>query len=88
MRNVDPRRQPGNVEKDVQAVGKLGNLAATKGITVSQPARPRRRCPSDQGRRPRHDRRDSAHGGFGARYSEGPRARLDLNPRRDPSRPS
>nr|WP_256333132.1 aldo/keto reductase [Streptomyces sp. cf386] len=70
MRNVGPRRQPGNVEKNVQAVGKLGDLAATKGITVSQLARQRRRCPSDQGRRPRHDRRDSAHGGFGARYSE------------------
>ncbi|MFD9510066.1 aldo/keto reductase [Streptomyces mirabilis] len=36
MRNADPRWQPGNFEKNVEAVGKLGDLAATKGITVSQ----------------------------------------------------
>ncbi|NEC84896.1 aldo/keto reductase [Streptomyces sp. SID12501] len=36
MRNVDSRWQPGNFEKNVEAVGKLGDLAATKGITVSQ----------------------------------------------------
>ncbi|MDH6625805.1 aryl-alcohol dehydrogenase-like predicted oxidoreductase [Streptomyces sp. LBL] len=35
MRNADPRWQPGNFEKNVEAVGKLGDLAATKGITVS-----------------------------------------------------
>ncbi|MFJ8085396.1 hypothetical protein ACIQ6Y_33045 [Streptomyces sp. NPDC096205] len=31
MRNVDPRRQPDNFEKHVEAVGKLGDLAAAKG---------------------------------------------------------
>ncbi|MCX5262791.1 aldo/keto reductase [Streptomyces sp. NBC_00199] len=36
MRNVDPRWQPGNFEKNVEAVERLGRLAATKGITVSQ----------------------------------------------------
>ncbi|MFF9773861.1 hypothetical protein ACF1HJ_09325 [Streptomyces sp. NPDC013978] len=45
MRNVDPRRQPGDVEKNVQAVGKLADLTATKGITASRLARRRRRCP-------------------------------------------
>ncbi|QCD57163.1 hypothetical protein [Streptomyces hawaiiensis] len=29
MRNLDPRRQPDNFEKNVEAVGKLGDLAAT-----------------------------------------------------------
>jgi aryl-alcohol dehydrogenase-like predicted oxidoreductase len=37
MRNVDPRWQPDNFEKNVEAVGKLGDLAATKGVTVSRP---------------------------------------------------
>ncbi|MET7684211.1 aldo/keto reductase [Streptomyces sp. NPDC005423] len=36
IRNADPRWQPGNFAKNVEAVGKLGDLAATKGITVSQ----------------------------------------------------
>ncbi|WP_328752836.1 aldo/keto reductase [Streptomyces sp. NBC_00285] len=36
IRNVDPRWQPGNFEKNVEAVDRLGDLAATKGITVSQ----------------------------------------------------
>ncbi|WP_410791403.1 aldo/keto reductase [Kribbella sp. C-35] len=36
MRNVDPRWQPGNFEKNVEAVGRLADLAAAKGISVSQ----------------------------------------------------
>jgi aryl-alcohol dehydrogenase-like predicted oxidoreductase len=36
MRNADPRWQPGNFEKNTQAVRQLGDLAAAKGITVSQ----------------------------------------------------
>jgi len=36
MRNHDPRWQPGNFEKNTQAVRRLGDLAAAKGITVSQ----------------------------------------------------
>ncbi|MFD5390923.1 aldo/keto reductase [Streptomyces sp. NPDC127074] len=36
IRTVDPRWQPGNFEKNVEAVGKLAELAATKGATVSQ----------------------------------------------------
>ncbi|MFF4837764.1 aldo/keto reductase [Streptomyces sp. NPDC001315] len=36
MRNFDPRWQSGNFEKNVDAVNKLADLAATKGITVSQ----------------------------------------------------
>jgi aryl-alcohol dehydrogenase-like predicted oxidoreductase len=36
MRNVDPRWQPGNFEKNVEAVNRLGDFAAGKGITVSQ----------------------------------------------------
>ncbi|MER8003970.1 aldo/keto reductase [Streptomyces sp. NPDC095613] len=36
MRNSDPRWQPGNFEKNVEAVDRLGRLATTKGITVSQ----------------------------------------------------
>lgn len=36
MRNVDPRWQPGNFEKNVEAVARLGELASGKGITVSQ----------------------------------------------------
>ncbi|MFI5824142.1 aldo/keto reductase [Streptomyces rishiriensis] len=36
MRNVDPRWQPGNFEKNVEAVDRLGRLATAKGITVSQ----------------------------------------------------
>lgn len=36
IRNTDPRWQPGNFEKNVDAVRRLGDLAATKGITVSQ----------------------------------------------------
>ena len=36
MRNTDPRWQSGNFETNVEAVGKLGDLTATKGITVSQ----------------------------------------------------
>ncbi|MEV0749736.1 aldo/keto reductase [Streptomyces sp. NBC_01220] len=36
MRNTDPRWQPGNFEKNVEAVDRLGKLATTKGITVSQ----------------------------------------------------
>ncbi|MFF1571013.1 aldo/keto reductase, partial [Streptomyces sp. NPDC058293] len=35
-RTVDPRWQPGNFEKNVEAVGKLAELAATKGASVSQ----------------------------------------------------
>ncbi|MER6558995.1 aldo/keto reductase [Streptomyces sp. NPDC001027] len=35
-RNYDPRWQPGNFEKNVEAVNRLGELAETKGITVSQ----------------------------------------------------
>ncbi|WP_234540919.1 hypothetical protein [Streptomyces shenzhenensis] len=38
MRNVDPRWQPDNFEKNVEAVGKPGDLAAATGVTVSQPA--------------------------------------------------
>jgi aryl-alcohol dehydrogenase-like predicted oxidoreductase len=36
MRNVDPRWQPDNVGKNVEAVRKPGDLAAAKGLTVSQ----------------------------------------------------
>ncbi|MFC8455004.1 aldo/keto reductase [Kitasatospora sp. NPDC057223] len=36
MRNIDPRWQPGNFEKNVEAVHRLGALAAGKGITVAQ----------------------------------------------------
>ncbi|WP_030934251.1 aldo/keto reductase [Streptomyces sp. NRRL B-24720] len=36
MRNVDPRWQPGNFEKNVEAVARLGELASGKGLTVSQ----------------------------------------------------
>ncbi|MES5824305.1 aldo/keto reductase [Streptomyces sp. RG80] len=36
MRNTDPRWQPGNFEKNVEAVDRLADLAATKGATVSQ----------------------------------------------------
>ncbi|WP_436771637.1 aldo/keto reductase [Yinghuangia sp. YIM S09857] len=36
MRNTDPRWQPGNFEKNVEAVGRLGEFAAAKGITVPQ----------------------------------------------------
>ncbi|MGW6911609.1 aldo/keto reductase [Streptomyces sp. NPDC054940] len=36
MRNFDARWQPGNFEKNVQAVDKLAELAAAKGATVSQ----------------------------------------------------
>ena len=34
--NLDPRWQPGNFERNLDAVAKLADLAATKGITVSQ----------------------------------------------------
>ncbi|MCZ4103307.1 aldo/keto reductase [Streptomyces sp. So13.3] len=36
IRTVDPRWQPGNFEKNVEAVDRLAELAATKGATVSQ----------------------------------------------------
>ncbi|MFE7332937.1 aldo/keto reductase [Streptomyces sp. NPDC057565] len=36
MRNHDPRWQPGNFEKNVEAVDKLTDLATSKGVTVSQ----------------------------------------------------
>ncbi|MET9386674.1 aldo/keto reductase [Streptomyces sp. NPDC002928] len=36
MRNIDPRWQPGNFEKNVDAVNRLSDLAAAQGITVSQ----------------------------------------------------
>ncbi|WTW92466.1 aldo/keto reductase [Streptomycetaceae bacterium NBC_01309] len=36
MRNHDPRWQPGNFEKNLDAVTRLADLAAVKGITVSQ----------------------------------------------------
>ncbi|WP_346656979.1 aldo/keto reductase [Streptomyces sp. F001] len=36
MRNHDPRWQPGNFEKNVEAADRLADLAAAKGITVSQ----------------------------------------------------
>ncbi|WP_405814446.1 aldo/keto reductase [Streptomyces sp. NBC_01390] len=36
MRNTDPRWQPGNFEKNVEAVDRLSDLARAKGITVSQ----------------------------------------------------
>ncbi|WP_043630870.1 aldo/keto reductase [Nonomuraea candida] len=36
MRNSDPRWQPGNFEKNAEAVRKLAELAASKGATVSQ----------------------------------------------------
>lgn len=36
MRNTDPRRQPGNFEKNVEAVDRLERLSTAKGITVSQ----------------------------------------------------
>ncbi|KUL48199.1 hypothetical protein ADL28_30185 [Streptomyces violaceusniger] len=38
MRTVDPRWQPGNFEKNVEAVDRLAALAAAQGATVSQPA--------------------------------------------------
>ncbi|MFL4910424.1 aldo/keto reductase [Streptomyces sp. MMS24-I2-30] len=36
VRNFDPRWQPGNFEKNLDAVERLKDLAATKGCTVSQ----------------------------------------------------
>jgi len=37
MRNgMDPRWQPGNFEKNMEAVRQLGDLAASKGATVAQ----------------------------------------------------
>ncbi|MET7355340.1 aldo/keto reductase [Streptomyces mirabilis] len=36
IRNADPRWQPGNFEKNVEAVDRLAALAAAKGATVSQ----------------------------------------------------
>ncbi len=36
IRNVDPRWQPGNFEKNIEAVDRLAALAAAKGATVSQ----------------------------------------------------
>jgi aryl-alcohol dehydrogenase-like predicted oxidoreductase len=36
MRNTDPRWQPGNFEKNTDAVRRLGELAAAKDVTVSQ----------------------------------------------------
>ncbi|WP_142146890.1 hypothetical protein [Streptomyces sp. SLBN-31] len=36
MCNVDPRWQPDNFEKNVEAVGKLGGLAAAKGRPLSR----------------------------------------------------
>jgi aryl-alcohol dehydrogenase-like predicted oxidoreductase len=36
MRNGDPRWQPGNFEKNVEAVNRLAELATAKGATVSQ----------------------------------------------------
>src|SRR5262249_36172369 len=36
MRRNDARWQPGNYEKNLDAVRRLGDLAATKGATVSQ----------------------------------------------------
>ncbi|SFB74247.1 aldo/keto reductase [Tropicimonas isoalkanivorans] len=36
MRRTDPRWQPGNFEKNLDAVRKLGELAEQKGIMVSQ----------------------------------------------------
>ncbi|GAA2700554.1 aldo/keto reductase [Actinoplanes palleronii] len=36
MRNTDPRWQPGNYEKNLEAVRQLGELAEAKGATVSQ----------------------------------------------------
>lgn len=36
MRNVDPRWQPGNFEKNIEAVDRIAELAAAKGATVSQ----------------------------------------------------
>jgi hypothetical protein len=36
MRRTDPRWQPGNFEKNLEAVRQLGVLARSKGITVSQ----------------------------------------------------
>ena len=36
LRNTNPRWQPGNFEKNVEAVDRLGRLATAKGITVSQ----------------------------------------------------
>jgi aryl-alcohol dehydrogenase-like predicted oxidoreductase len=36
MRSTDPRWQPGNYEKNLDAVRRLGELAAARGITVSQ----------------------------------------------------
>src|SRR5690242_3960197 len=36
FRNANPRWQPGNFEKNVEAVDRLGRLATAKGITVSQ----------------------------------------------------
>ncbi|MEV7755927.1 aldo/keto reductase [Streptomyces griseofuscus] len=36
MRNADPRWQPGNFEKNVEAVDRLAEIAAARGSTVSQ----------------------------------------------------
>ncbi|MFF4187650.1 aldo/keto reductase [Streptomyces sp. NPDC001691] len=36
IRSVDPRWQPGNFEKNIEAVDRLAALAATRGATVSQ----------------------------------------------------
>ncbi|MFD5480897.1 aldo/keto reductase [Streptomyces hawaiiensis] len=36
MRHTDPRWQPGNFEKNTEAVRRLGELATTKGVEVSQ----------------------------------------------------
>ena len=36
MRRFDPRWQPGNFEKNLEAVRQLGDLAQSRGITVSQ----------------------------------------------------
>ncbi|WP_244950396.1 hypothetical protein [Streptomyces griseofuscus] len=41
MRNADPRWQPGNFEKNVEAVDRLAEIAAARGSTVSQPPWPR-----------------------------------------------
>ena len=48
MRHVDPRWQPDNFEKNVEAVGKLGDLAATNAIPApawnSWPPSPQSGC--------------------------------------------
>ncbi|MFE9403329.1 aldo/keto reductase [Streptomyces sp. NPDC006530] len=36
VRNTDPRWQPGNFERNAEAVGRLAELAAAKGATVAQ----------------------------------------------------